>query len=162
MNKIKLLFLDVDGTLTDGKIYMGNEGEVFKAFDVKDGCGIHDILPKHNIIPVIITARNSEILKRRCEELKIVHLYQGCRNKKEKMIEVAYLFGLTCNENEVIEQTAYMGDDIVDLQSMEIAEIKGCPRDAVEEVIKVSDFVSKYKGGNGAVREFIEWIVKMN
>ena len=80
-NMIKFLIMDVDGTLTDGKIYMGNKGELFKAFDVKDGCGIKDILPEYGIIPVIITARQSDILKRRCEELNIINLYQGVRHK---------------------------------------------------------------------------------
>ena len=70
---IRILIMDVDGTLTDGKIYMGCQGEVMKAFDVKDGCGIKDILPEAGIIPVIITGRKSEIVKRRCEELNIEH-----------------------------------------------------------------------------------------
>ena len=159
MKRIKLFFMDVDGTLTDGKLYIGNEGELFKAFDVKDGCGIHDILPKYNIIPVIITARTSRILEHRCKELKISHLYQGCRNKREKMIEVATEFNLSQNENGIIENTAYIGDDILDLQCMEIAAIKGCPLDAVDEIKKVCDFISSRNAGSGAVREFIEWIV---
>ena len=154
--------MDVDGTLTDGKIYIGNEGELFKAFDIKDGCGIHDILPKYDIIPVIITARTSKILENRCKELNITHLYQGCRNKRDKMIDVALEYNLSLNEKGVIENTAYIGDDILDLQCMEIAAIKGCPADAVNEVINVCDFVSSRNAGNGAVREFIEWIVKYN
>ena len=68
--KIKFLIMDVDGTLTDGKIYMGQDGEMAKAFDIKDGAGIALVLPKNNIIPVIITARESKILANRCEELK--------------------------------------------------------------------------------------------
>lgn len=159
MKRIKLFFMDVDGTLTDGKLYIGNEGELFKAFDVKDGCGIHDILPKYDIIPVIITARTSKILEHRCKELNINHLYQGCRNKRDKMIEVATEFSLLQNTNGVIENTAYIGDDILDLQCMEIAAIKGCPHDAVDEVKKVCDFISSRNAGNGAVREFIEWII---
>ena len=160
MSKIKLLFLDVDGTLTDGKLYIGNHGELFKAFDVKDGCGIHDILPRYGIVPVIITARSSEIVKHRCQELKIEHFYQECRNKREKMIEVASGYGILPNDKNVLIGTAYMGDDILDLQCMEIAELKGCPQNAVKEVLSVCDFISVYDGGNGAVREFIEWIVK--
>ena len=68
---IKLLVMDVDGTLTDGKLYFGENGEMFKSFDVKDGCGIKDILPKYNILPVIITARNSVYLEKRCKELGV-------------------------------------------------------------------------------------------
>lgn len=80
---VKLLVMDVDGTLTDGKIYMGNDGEVFKAFNVKDGCGIHELLIPANVLPVIITGRTSSILKRRCEELGVTYLYQGIENKIE-------------------------------------------------------------------------------
>ena len=72
----------VDGTLTDGKIYMGNEGELCKAFNIKDGCGIHDILIPSGIVPVIITGRSSLIVERRCDELGIQELYQGVGNKQ--------------------------------------------------------------------------------
>lgn len=152
--------MDVDGTLTDGKLYIGASGEMFKAFSVKDGCGIHDILPQYEIIPVIITARNSEIVQRRCEELKITEVYQGCRNKKQKMIDVAEEYGISFNAEGKLTGTAYIGDDILDLQCMEIAQVTGCPVDAVEEVKQKADFISVFAGGNGAVRDFIEWIVK--
>lgn len=160
MKQIKLLFMDVDGTLTDGKLYIGVAGEIFKAFSVKDGCGIHDILPQYGVIPVIITARNSEIVQRRCEELKITEIYQGCRNKRQKMIDVAAKYGIKPDEKGTLLYTAYIGDDILDLQCMEIAQITGCPADAVLEVKQNVDFVSRFDGGNGAVREFIEWLVK--
>ena len=159
-NDIKLLFMDVDGTLTDGKIYMSDDCELFKTFDIKDGCGIHDLLPLHSIIPVIITARTSKILENRCKELNIQHLYQGCRAKKNKMIEVAKEFSLVDNNNGVIKGTAYIGDDILDIQCMEISELKGCPNDAVNEVKCIADFISSKNGGDGAVREFIEWIIE--
>ena len=68
---IKVLVMDVDGTLTDGKIYIGENGEMMKAFNVKDGCGIHDILMPQGVMPIIITGRNSEIVKQRCKELDI-------------------------------------------------------------------------------------------
>lgn len=150
---IKYLVMDVDGTLTDGKIYMGNDGEVFKAFDIKDGCGIKDILPLYGIIPVIITARDSRILTNRCNELGITHVYQGTRNKLEKLHEIA----------EDFSQCAYIGDDILDLQCMnpikEAGGIVGCPKDAVKKVKDIADFVSEKNGGDGAVRDFIEWII---
>lgn len=152
--KIKLLILDVDGTLTDGKIYMSSQGELFKAFDIKDGCGIHDILPKYDIIPAIITGRKSQILERRCKELNIVSFYQGITNKIEKLNELVY------NNDLSYENVAYMGDDINDLSCMEKASLIGCPSDAVKEVIAIADFVSSKVGGNGAVREFIEWLVE--
>lgn len=151
---IKILVLDVDGTLTDGKIYMGADGEVFKAFDIKDGCGIHDILPKYNIVPVVITGRSSEIVKNRCKELNIKHLYQGIRDKKKKICDIVESMDYS------LENVAYMGDDIIDLEAMSICGVSGAPADASESVIKVADFVSKYTGGNGAVRDFIEWLVE--
>lgn len=151
---IKYLVMDVDGTLTDGRIYMGNDGEMMKAFDIKDGCGIHDILIPAGITPVIITGRSSKILENRCKELGITNLHQGIRNKIEKLLTIT----------TDLSMVAYIGDDINDLSCMEpIKEaggLVGCPADAVQRVIDLADFVSKRNGGNGAVREFIEWIVE--
>jgi 3-deoxy-D-manno-octulosonate 8-phosphate phosphatase (KDO 8-P phosphatase) len=150
---IRLLIMDVDGTLTDGKIYMGSSSELLKAFDIKDGCGIHDILPKHDILPAIITGRKSQILESRCNELELFHLYQGVNNKKEKMEELLALFGYSYSN------VAYIGDDINDLPCMQKVSLIGCPADAVKEVKSIAHFVSSKGGGNGAVREFIEWLV---
>lgn len=151
---IKYLVMDVDGTLTDGRIYMGNDGEMMKAFDIKDGCGIHDILIPAGIAPVIITGRSSKILENRCKELGITNLHQGIRNKIEKLLTIT----------TDLSMVAYIGDDINDLSCMEpIKEaggLVGCPADAVQKVVDLADFVSKRNGGNGAVREFIEWIVE--
>ncbi len=155
-SKIKLLVLDVDGTLTDGKIYMGNDGELFKAFDIKDGCGIHDILPELGIIPVIITARTSNIVLNRCRELGISECYQGVRDKLGKMRELAEKYGLECNSDNVYEEIAYMGDDIIDIKCMEHCGLIACPQNAVKTVKEISDFISDYNGGDGAVRDFIE------
>lgn len=177
MNKsIKLLIMDVDGTLTDGKIYMGESGEAFKAFNIKDGCGIHDLLPnvnrewksqKHNrnikgIIPIIITARKSKALENRCNELGITHLYQGCRNKVGKIEQLAEEFSLIPEVKDgerFYEEIAYIGDDLIDLPAMKICGVVGCPADAVKQVKEVSDFISDFDGGNGAVRDFIEWLI---
>lgn len=151
---IKYLVMDVDGTLTDGKIYMGNDGEVMKAFNIKDGCGIHDIAIPAGMIPVIITGRKSKILENRCAELGITEIYQGVSNKKEKLEMVT----------KNLKSVAYIGDDVNDLICMQAVKasngLVGCPVDAVEEVKKISDFVSSKNGGNGAVREFIDWILR--
>lgn len=156
MNKknIKYLIMDVDGTLTDGKIYMGNSGEVMKAFSVKDGCGIHDILIPSGITPVIITGRKSDIVLNRCNEIGINEVYQGISNKIDK------LFTITSDFSSV----AYIGDDINDFSCMmlvkEAGGIVGCPKDAASKVTRIADFVAEYKGGDGAVRNFIEWIIE--
>ena len=150
---IKYLVMDVDGTLTDGKIYMGNDGEMMKAFYIKDGCGIHDILIPADIVPVIITGRTSKILENRCKELGITNLHQGIKNKMEKLLTIT----------TDLSTVAYIGDDINDLSCMEPVKaaggLVGCPADAVKKVMVLADFVSTHNGGNGAVRDFIEWIV---
>ena len=160
---IKFLIMDVDGTLTDGKIYMGNDGELFKAFDVKDGCGIKDILPEYGIIPVIITARESRILKKRCEELEIREVYQGICEKLDKLKEIIRTYNQKAEIEYSLKDCAYIGDDILDLQCMESIKdaggIVGCPKDAVSEVICLADYVTERSGGAGAVREFIQWLI---
>ncbi len=150
---IKYLVMDVDGTLTDGKIYMGNNGEIMKAFSIKDGCGIHDILIPAGIIPVIITGRISKILENRCKEIGIEEIHQGVLNKIEKLLTIA----------DDLSTVAYIGDDINDLSAMnpikEAGGKIGCPADAVKIVKVLAYFISTKIGGEGAVREFIEWIV---
>ena len=156
---IKYLIIDVDGTLTDGKIYMSSQGELIKAFNIKDGCGIKDVLPKAEIIPIIFTGRISKIVDNRCHELGIVHCYQGCSDKTAKLREIAATFGLRADENGIYHEIAYIGDDINDLSCMRLCGLVGCPADAVREVRDLADFVSKRMGGEGAVREFIEWMI---
>ena len=152
MNKVKLLFMDVDGTLTDGKIYMGQDGEVMKAFDIKDGYAIHELLPQYGITPVIITGRISKIVENRAKELGIEELYQGRHEKTDTMMQVVEQHGCA------MEETAYIGDDVLDLPCMELCGVCACPADAVEEVRKAVDYVCHAPGGCGAVREFIEWL----
>ncbi len=151
---IKYMVMDVDGTLTDGKIYMSNSGEIMKAFDIKDGYGIHDILIPTRIIPVIITGRSSDIVLNRCKELGINRVYQGVENKLEK------LQSLTADLSTV----AYIGDDINDLPCMKPIKSAGgfigCPADAVEQIKSISDYIAPHKGGEGAVRDFIEWLLQ--
>jgi 3-deoxy-D-manno-octulosonate 8-phosphate phosphatase, YrbI family len=162
-NKIKLLVMDVDGTLTDGRIYMGNSGEVFKAFDVKDGAGIHDVLPQLGIIPIIITARNSQIVVNRCNEMGINYVYQNCKDKLAKIKEIIdELNKGVFSETIVMKNVAYIGDDIIDIPPMKNCGLSGCPNDAVNEIKSVANFISSKNGGNGAVREFIEWIGEYN
>lgn len=153
MSKIKLLVMDVDGTLTDGKIYMGNNGEVMKAFDVKDGCGIKDILPTLGIVPVIITGRVSQIVENRAKEIGITELHQGVRDKISVLKEVAEKY------KAAPEEIAYIGDDINDLDCIEYCGFTACPADAAEEVKAKCDYVCKAIAGEGAVRELIEKII---
>ena len=147
--KIKLFVMDVDGTLTDGKIYMGENGEVMKAFNVKDGYAIAHMLPEMGIIPAIITGRKSKIVENRAKELGITELYQGVGDKLAQLKKVAEKY------NASPEEIAYIGDDLNDLACIEYCGVTACPADAVEEVRQVVPFICKNNGGEGAVREFI-------
>ena len=159
MTKPRILVMDVDGTLTDGKLYMGEYGEVMKVFDIKDGYAIKEMLPKFEIIPVIITGRKSKMTEIRCNELGIKEVHQECTKKKEKMLEIARRLGLKITADHKIAGSAYIGDDLLDISGMNISELAGCPSDAVVEVKRNSQYICKHAGGNGAVREFIEWII---
>lgn len=149
-----MLVLDVDGTLTDGKINMGPSGEQFKSFDVKDGYGIKLLLPEHEIIPVIITGRVSAIVENRARELGVEHLYQGVEDKAACLRKVAQGLGIP------LEQAACMGDDLNDLPMMELCGFAACPSDAVRIVKERCGYVCSAAGGHGAVREFVEWLVE--
>lgn len=148
---IKALILDVDGTLTDGKIYMSANGELMKAFNIKDGYAIAR-LPKYGITPVIITGRKSEIVEQRCKELKITEIHQGIENKAFKLREVCDRLGIQTSE------CAYIGDDLNDICCMQLCGIKATPADAVKFVREHVDYVCEAKGGDGAVREFCDYL----
>ena len=153
-NSIKLLALDVDGTLTDGKIYMGNDGEAMKAFCVKDGFAIGEMLPKHDITPIIITGRQSKIVANRARELGIELVFQGVRDKPALLGKIAAEQGLSFAE------IAYVGDDLRDYAAMKLCGFKACPADAAAEIRELCDYVSPFNGGNGAVRDICEIILK--
>lgn len=153
---IKIFVMDVDGTLTDGKIYMGKTGELYKNFNIKDGYGIKNILCLNGITPVIISGRSSKFTENRCSELNITHLYQGISNKREQLLEII-------KEQRIsLSQVAYIGDDLNDIECMKLIKANGgligCPADAVREVRNIADFISVFRGGEGAVREMIDKI----
>jgi 3-deoxy-D-manno-octulosonate 8-phosphate phosphatase (KDO 8-P phosphatase) len=152
MRKIKILILDIDGTLTDGKVYISPNGEIMKAFNIKDGLMITN-LPQYNIIPVIITGRESQITIRRCQELKITEIYQRVTDKVQQLNYIVAKYH--CSLDEV----AYIGDDLNDLECMKLCGISGCPADAVDQVKNTVNYVCKRNGGDGAAREFIEYLI---
>lgn len=158
--KTRFLVMDVDGTLTDGKIYMGSNGELMKAFNIKDGCGIHDLLIPAGITPLIITGRKSEIVANRCKEIGIEHFFQGVGDK------VATLEQFLADNGGNLSEVAYAGDDLNDLTCIrkvkENGGIVGVPSNACQQVKEQADFVSEYVGGDGAVRDFIEYLVLNN
>lgn len=152
--KIKALVMDVDGTLTDGKIYISAEGEAFKAFNVKDGYGVVS-LRKHGIIPIIITGRQSKIVEVRASELGIDEVHQGIHDKLSQLKQCIDHYDIKFDE------VAYIGDDQNDLEVMKVCGFTGCPADAIQAVKEQVDYICEAKGGQGAVREFINEIVNV-
>jgi len=150
---IKLLVLDVDGTLTDGKIIYTSNGDELKNFDVKDGLAIASWIKKHNKKVAIITGRKSSLVERRAKELGITHLYQGIDNKDEILQDI-----LT-KEKITWEETAGIGDDLNDYPMLKKVGLSFCVADAVEEIKDLVDVICKKNGGDGAVREMIEYIL---
>lgn len=152
LTKIRLFVMDVDGTLTDGKIYMGNDGEEMKAFHVKDGLGIK-LLKDSDIVPAIITGRNSKIVENRCKELGITELYQGVKNKAAKLEELMQKYNLTK------EQTAYIGDDMNDLSAIKAAGISFAPADCAKSLKPYIDIILTKPSGDAPVREAADMIL---
>ncbi len=151
---IELIVLDVDGTLTDGKITYTNNGDEIKNFDVKDGLAIASWNKKLGKKTAIITGRTSKLIKRRSEELGITYLYQGVDNK-DKILE-----DILKKENLTWSQVASIGDDLNDLKMLKKSALSFAPNDAVDYVKNIVNIICIKNGGNGAVREMVEYICK--
>lgn len=149
---IKLLLMDVDGTLTDSAMYFSARGEELKRFSTRDGMGI-TLLHRAGIRTGIITSENSEIVTRRAEKLGIQEVVLGCHDKTTTFYDISRRLGIAPND------IAYIGDDVNDLHVMRLCGLSGCPSDAVEAIRSQAHMVSAYPGGNGAVREFAEFIL---
>ncbi len=149
---IELIVLDVDGTLTEGKITYTQNGDELKSFCVKDGLAIASWikLGKH---VAIITGRSSKIVERRAKELGIVHFYQGIHNKREVLEALLKKLNLT------MESVASIGDDLNDYSMLKASKLSFVPADASLYVQKISSEVLSSKGGSGAVREMIEKLI---
>lgn len=150
---IKLLLLDVDGVLTDGRIIFDNQGNEIKAFDVKDGHGLK-MLQRAGIKVGIITGRKSQVVANRASELGIEILYQGALSKLGPYREILAAQGLSD------EQVAYVGDDIVDLPVLRRVGFSASVADAVPDVLPLVDYVTRRNGGRGAVREICDLLLR--
>ncbi len=148
-----MVVFDVDGVMTDGSITYDDNGLEYKTFNAKDGQGIV-MLNKAGIITAIITARESETVKHRFNNLGMTRLYMGQKNK------VIALKELLSEYNLKPYQVAYMGDDLPDLCVLKEVGLACCPNDAVDEVKNVCCFISSKNGGRGAVRELTDLIFK--
>ena len=150
---VKLLILDVDGVLTDGRIVIDDRGVETKCFDVRDGHGIK-MLKRANIDVAIITGRESHVVSHRARELGIDSVYQNIHNKLEVYEAILKEKGLKDGE------VGFVGDDVIDLPLLRRVGFAAVVADGVEELKPYADYVSRNKGGRGAVREIIELILK--
>jgi 3-deoxy-D-manno-octulosonate 8-phosphate phosphatase (KDO 8-P phosphatase) len=150
---IELLVLDVDGCMTDGKItYTQNDDEV-KSFDVKDGLAISSWIRLGKEV-VIITGRESKIVRKRADELGIKHIYQGIKDKRAKLLDIIQKLNISA------ENVAAIGDDLNDMKMLKSAKLSFAPANGVKEIREIADVVLQREGGRGAVREMIEYILK--
>jgi 3-deoxy-D-manno-octulosonate 8-phosphate phosphatase (KDO 8-P phosphatase) len=149
---IELIVLDVDGTMTDSRITYSQKGDEIKSFNVKDGLAIASWRKLGRQV-AIITGRTSQIVERRAKELHIEHFYQGIENKKEVLESLLEKLDLN------MENVAAIGDDLNDLQMLKTAEISFVPRDASAYVDRIANVILTKKGGDGAVREMIEYLI---
>lgn len=150
---IKLIIFDVDGVLTDGGLYFSNEGVEFKRFNSLDGLGIK-LIKDFDIEPAVITARTSKTVEYRMKNLGITHFYQGQEDKTRAFN--ALLTKLSLDKNQV----AYMGDDVIDLPVMRKAGLAITVANAHELVKQNAHFITHKTGGNGAVREVCDLLLK--
>ena len=152
-SRIRLLVLDVDGVLTDGVLVYGASGEETKRFHVRDGLAIQ-VARRAGVEIAVVSGRASAAVTRRMSELGIVEVHQGVADKE------SLLRGLLARLGVRAVETAVMGDDLLDLPVMRIAGLAMAPADAVPEVRRASDWVSRAAGGHGAVREAVEFLLR--
>lgn len=150
---IRLLAFDVDGVLTDGTIYYGPDGDAMKGFSARDGMGI-SLARAAGLKTAIITGRRSPMVERRAADLHIDYVMQNASDKLA-------VFSSLCQELGIaMKEAAYMGDDLNDLAVVAKAGCGASPADACSEVRQAAAFVSAYAGGHGALRDWVEYILK--
>jgi len=155
MNKIKAIAMDLDGVLTDGAFYWGPEGQEWKQFSFYDVMGI-SLGRKAGLIFAIISGENNVLIDRFAEKMGINDVHKGCKDKASALRSFIEKNGFNLSE------VCFMGDDINDLPALEIAGLSAAPVSAHERVKKEVMFITKNKGGQGAVRELIDHILTNN
>lgn len=151
--KVKMLVMDVDGVLTDAGMYYSENGDELKKFNTKDGKGI-ELLHKAGIKTAIITSENTKIVARRAAKLKIEELYQGVDNKLQIVKNLAVKYALD------LEQIAYIGDDVNDLEVLEAVGLAVSVADGMPKAQALAHYITDKSGGEGAVRELVEMILQ--
>ncbi len=152
--KIRVAIFDVDGVLTDGNINWGPEGELFKSFSCKDGLGI-TLWHRSGGKSAIISGRDGRLVTGRMEPLGIHDFWYKCADKRQAYRELCEKFNVTP------EETMYVGDDIIDLPLMKQAGLAAAPSDGAAEAREYAQIVSSFPGGKGAVREIMEFVMKV-
>ena len=155
LRRIRLFATDVDGVLTDAGMYYAESGDEWKKFNTRDGMGIK-LLQKAGIITAIVTQERTKLVARRAEKLAIPELHQGVMDKLSLVREMAARHGLT------LEQVAYIGDDINDLETLKAVGFSAAPADGLPQILAAVDYVCVKKGGEGAVREVADLILNAN
>ncbi|NTW48247.1 MAG: HAD-IIIA family hydrolase [Chlorobiales bacterium] len=155
--RLKLVLSDNDGVLTDTGVYYSERGEEMKRYSIRDGMGV-ERLRNHGVETAIITGENSPSVRRRAEKLQMPFLYLGIKDK------VAHIQIILKETGLAIDELAYIGDDVNDLRIMEEigkAGILACPGDAMPVVQEIVNYTCAKPGGNGAFRDFAEWILTL-
>lgn len=152
MNQVKLLVFDVDGVLTDGKIFFGKQGEAFKSFHTQDGLGMN--IARHIGMKIVwITGRYSDAVVKRADELMIDAVYQGVHDKVSLLKIIAGNFKIQ------MDHIGYMGDDLNDLPVLRVVGYPAAPNNAVPLVKQAAQYVAEAMGGEGAAREWIDHLL---
>jgi 3-deoxy-D-manno-octulosonate 8-phosphate phosphatase (KDO 8-P phosphatase) len=149
---VVLAVFDVDGVMTDGRLHLDDQGVETKTFHTRDGLGLKALM-QNGITVAVITARQSRLVTRRMAELGIEHLMQGREDKRQAIAELLEQLDIG------LEQVAYTGDDLVDWPAMGLCGLKCAPKDGAEWICQRADFVTRSRGGQGAVREVCELIL---
>jgi len=149
---IELAVFDVDGVMTDGRLYRDDTGDEIKAFHSRDGLGMKALM-RNGFTLAALTARRSRLVELRMEELGIEHLVQGREDKAAAFAEILARTGIGA------DRTAYMGDDLVDWPAMRRAAVRLCPGDADAWIVERADYATRAGGGRGAVREAAELLL---
>lgn len=152
-SKIKLVLFDVDGVMTDGSIYISDKGELFKAFNAKDGLAI-ELLRSRNILTGVISGKSSPSLTKRCQELGFDEVITGCKHKLPALHTICTKYRLS------VQEVAFVGDDVLDLPILEKVGLSVAPSDAHSIIIDNVDLVCSAKGGQGMVREFVDFFLQ--
>ena len=153
LRRIRLFATDVDGVLTDAGMYYSESGDEWKKFNTRDGMGIK-LLQRAGLITAIVTQERTRLVARRAEKLAIPELHQGVMDKLSVIREMAARHGLS------LDQVAYIGDDVNDIEALKAVGLSASPADGLPQVLKIVGYVCQKKGGEGAVRELAEMILK--